>query len=102
MDALTVNGYLGSDGINLLKTCENEGKGIFVLVKTSNPSSGELQDLNLRMDVLSMKPWLIWSMNGAEPIGECGYSSVGAVVGATILKQSPQEKECLKADLVPG
>ena len=44
-DALTVNGYLGSDGINpLLNICKEEDKGIFVLVKTSNPSSGELQD----------------------------------------------------------
>ena len=45
-DALTVNGYLGSDGINpLIKVCKENDKGIFVLVKTSNPSSGELQDL---------------------------------------------------------
>ena len=44
-DALTVNGYLGTDGIKpLLGVCEAEDKGIFVLVKTSNPSSGELQD----------------------------------------------------------
>ena len=44
-DALTVNGYLGSDGINpLLKICEEKDKSIFVLVKTSNKSSGELQD----------------------------------------------------------
>ena len=44
-DALTVNGYLGSDGIKpLLKICSENDKGIFVLVKTSNPSSGELQD----------------------------------------------------------
>ena len=44
-DALTVNGYLGSDGINpLLQTCKAHDKGIFVLDKTSNPSSGELQD----------------------------------------------------------
>ena len=47
-DALTVNGYLGSDGINpLLKVCEQEDKGIFVLVKTSNPSSGELQNQSI-------------------------------------------------------
>ena len=44
-DALTVNGYLGTDGIKpLLKVCKENDKGIFVLVKTSNPSSGELQD----------------------------------------------------------
>ena len=44
-DMLTVNGYLGSDGIEpLLPICDEKDKGIFVLVKTSNPSSGELQD----------------------------------------------------------
>ena len=48
-DSLTVNGYLGSDGINpLLKVCGEQGRGIFVLVKTSNPSSGELQDQKLQ------------------------------------------------------
>lgn len=47
-DALTVNGYLGSDGINpLLSLCEKEDRGIFVLTKTSNPSSGELQNQRL-------------------------------------------------------
>ncbi|MBQ1944645.1 MAG: orotidine-5'-phosphate decarboxylase, partial [Ruminococcus sp.] len=47
-DALTVNGYLGTDGIRpLVKICQEKDKGIFVLVKTSNPSSGELQDLKL-------------------------------------------------------
>ena len=47
-DSLTVNGYLGSDGIlPLLDICDKQDKGIFVLVKTSNPSSGELQDLKL-------------------------------------------------------
>ena len=44
-DALTVNGYLGTDGIQpLLDVCKKYDKGIFVLAKTSNPSSGELQD----------------------------------------------------------
>ena len=47
-DALTVNGYLGTDGIKpLAKICDSDDKGIFVLVKTSNPSSGELQDMKL-------------------------------------------------------
>ena len=47
-DALTVNGYLGTDGIKpLAKICDEKDKGIFVLVKTSNPSSGELQDMKL-------------------------------------------------------
>lgn len=65
-DALTVNGYLGSDGINpLLNVCKEEDKGIFVLVKTSNPSSGELQD-RLLGDRPSTKPWVKCARTGAR------------------------------------
>ena len=104
-DALTVNGYLGSDGINpLLNVCKEEDKGIFVLVKTSNPSSGELQDLKSGGRFIYehmadlVKEW------GADLIGTHGYSSVGAVVGATY----PEQAEALRAQmphtyfLVPG
>ena len=83
-DALTVNGYLGSDGIKpFIKTCENEGKG-FCTCKTSNPSSGELQDLKLE-DGRTVYEAMADMVNewGRTTIGECGYSSVGAVVGAT-------------------
>ena len=56
-DALTVNGYLGSDGIRpLMDICRKKDKGIFVLVKTSNPSSGELQDLRLASARWSARP----------------------------------------------
>lgn len=84
-DMLTVNGYLGSDGIEpFVKEIKNNGKSIFVLVKTSNPSSGELQNLKLdsgeyvyeRMGSL-VNEW------GKDCIGKYGYSEVGAVVGAT-------------------
>lgn len=65
-DALTVNGYLGSDGINpLLNICKEEDKGIFVLVKTSNPSSGELQD-RLLGDKPSTKLWVKCARTGAR------------------------------------
>lgn len=104
-DALTVNGYLGSDGINpLLEVCQEKDKGIFVLVKTSNPSSGELQDqlmdgvpLYARMGDLCEK----W---GAEMIGKYGYSAVGAVVGATYPAQLRELRERLPHTffLVPG
>ena len=104
-DALTVNGYLGSDGINpLLEVCKAKDKGIFVLVKTSNPSSGELQDqlmdgvpLYARMGDLCEK----W---GADMIGEYGYSAVGAVVGATYPAQLKELRERLPHTffLVPG
>ena len=104
-DALTVNGYLGSDGINpLLDACKSRDKGIFVLVKTSNPSSGELQDqlmdgvpLYARMGDLCEK----W---GAETVGKYGYSAVGAVVGATYPAQLAELRERLPHTffLVPG
>lgn len=88
-DALTVNGYLGEDGIKpFLKECKTYDKGIFVLVKTSNPSSGQLQDMQLadgRMVCEAMAD-LVNSW-GEDLVGECGYSSVGAVVGATWPKQ---------------
>ena len=84
-DALTVNGYLGTDGIKpLLGICKEKDKGIFVLVKTSNPSSGELQDRILddgetvyRTMGKMCEAW------GSETVGKFGYSAVGAVVGAT-------------------
>lgn len=105
-DALTVNGYLGTDGIApLLKTCREKDKGIFVLVKTSNPSSGELQDLPMAdgrplyrvMGELCEK----W---GSEAIGPSGYSDVGAVVGATYPQQLSELRKALPHTffLVPG
>lgn len=88
-DALTVNGYLGSDGINpLLKVCKEKDRGIFVLVKTSNKSSGELQDKLIDgMPVYAVMGDMCEKW-GSEQIGEYGYSSVGAVVGATYPEQA--------------
>ena len=119
VDAITVNPYLGSDGVQpFLDDCRNHQKGIFVLVKTSNPSSGELQDLPHVVDCPWMKEvqqeladsgtanlfsntrhlgeahritvttnYARMAMNvkmwGDGVLGERGYSSVGAVVGAT-------------------
>ena len=84
-DALTVNGYLGSDGINpLLTICEEKDKGIFVLVKTSNPSSGELQNLEFRGDeTVYLHMGRMCEDWGKNVVGKYGYSGVGAVVGAT-------------------
>lgn len=82
-DFATVNPYLGSDGVKpFIKVCQEEKKGIFVLVKTSNPSSGEFQDR-----LIDGRP--LYEHVGekvAEWGGECmgdSYSYVGAVVGAT-------------------
>lgn len=83
-DFATVNPYLGSDGVKpFTDVCREAGKGIFVLVKTSNPSSGEFQDRKVDGKALyeligqKVDEW------GADLIGKSGYSAVGAVVGAT-------------------
>ena len=97
-DALTVNPYLGSDGISpFIKVAAREQKGIFVLVRTSNSSAGEFQDLLVDGKPLyqhvadRLQQW-------AEPHrGESGYSLVGAVVGATY----PEQLADLRANL-PG
>lgn len=105
-DALTVNGYLGTDGIKpLLNICKEKDKGIFVLVKTSNPSSGELQDMKLKTNESVYehmgKMCEDW---GKELVGEYGYSAVGAVVGATYPEQLKELREKLPHTffLVPG
>ena len=105
-DALTVNGYLGSDGIKpLLEVCKAGDKGVFVLVKTSNPSSGELQDRELsdgktiyRAMGDRCEDW------GEELPGKYGYSGVGAVVGATYPAQLGELRKALPHTffLVPG
>lgn len=82
-DFATVNPYLGSDGVEpFIAVCQKENKGIFVLVKTSNPSSGEFQDR-----LVDGKPLYEHVAQKVAAWGEScmgdGYSNVGAVVGAT-------------------
>ncbi|NCA66628.1 MAG: orotidine-5'-phosphate decarboxylase [Clostridia bacterium] len=105
-DYLTVNPYLGIDGIEpFLKNVEKNNKGIFVLVKTSNPSSGELQDLRLESgETIYQKVGSLVSGWGKSSIGKYGYSSVGAVVGATHKQQAQKLRgEMLHTMfLVPG
>ncbi len=89
VDAITVNPYLGSDGIvPFLQDVKNYGKGIFVLVKTSNKSSIELQDIKINDE--DGKTYKLYEVvaklvdNWGKTVkGKSGYSSVGAVVGAT-------------------
>ena len=105
-DALTVNGYLGTDGIKpLAKICDEKDKGIFVLVKTSNPSSGELQDMKLENGATVYEQMGRMCESWGEALaGKYGYSAVGAVVGATYPGQLAEMRE--KAPhtffLVPG
>lgn len=106
VEFVTVNPYLGIDGVKpFIEDCKKCGKGIFVLVKTSNPSSGELQDLKLEngKTVYETVGELVnkW---GEELIGENGYSSVSAVVGATYPKQLQELRKIMPNTyfLIPG
>lgn len=103
-DMITVNPYLGSDGVNpFVKVCNAENKGIFVLVKTSNPSSGEFQDRSVDgrpLYELVGEKVAAW---GAECMdGE--YSNVGAVVGATYPEMGKVLRKIMPKNfiLVPG
>ncbi len=105
-DALTVNPYLGFDGIKpFLDDCKNYGKGIFILVKTSNKSSNQLQDIKTQDGKLIyelvaeyVKEW------GSSITGKYGYSSIGAVVGATYPKEAQALRKIMNNSyfLVPG
>ena len=111
-DICTVNPYLGSDGVlPFVKECAAHGKGIFVLVKTSNPSSGEFQDRMVTGDDGKTCP--LYELVGrkvdewaGDPalIGESGYSEVGAVVGATYPQMGEQLRRIMPRSfiLVPG
>ena len=104
-DALTVNGYLGTDGISpLLNICKARDKGIFVLVKTSNKSSGELQDRKIEDKTVYAVMGEMCEKWGKDNIGKYGYSAVGAVVGATYPQQLEEMRNQLPHTffLVPG
>lgn len=103
-DFATVNPYLGSDGVKpFIDVCKEEKKGIFVLVKTSNPSSGEFQDR-----IVDGRPLYEWvGEKVAQWAEECmgdEYSYVGAVVGATYPEQGKILRKIMPKSfiLVPG
>lgn len=106
IDALTVSPYLGVDGINpFVERCAKNDKGIFVLVKTSNPSSGDLQDLPIGDEVVHEHLAQIIEGIAAQHGGPTSHlSSIGAVVGATY----PEEQKYLRTlmphciFLIPG
>ncbi len=105
-DFVTVNPYLGVDGIRPFSDLAREnGCGLYVLVKTSNPSGVELQDQTLSdgRKVYELMADLV-SGWGSDLIGECGYSSVGAVVGATWPAESTALRQRMPHTpfLVPG
>ncbi|NBK91563.1 orotidine-5'-phosphate decarboxylase [bacterium 1XD21-13] len=103
-DFATVNPYLGSDGVKpFIEVCQEEGKGLFILVKTSNPSSGEFQDR-----LIDGRP--LYELVG-EKVAEWGeehmgdnYSYIGAVVGATYPEMGKALRRIMPKTfiLVPG
>jgi len=104
-DFATVNPYLGTDGVKpFVDVCKEENKGIFVLVKTSNPSSGEFQDRII--DGRPLYEWVGEKVNewGADCVDESGYSSIGAVVGATYPEMGKVLRKIMPKSyiLVPG
>jgi len=103
-DAITINGYLGSDGIIPFRDAARlNDKGVFVLVKTSNPSSGELQDLDAGgKTVYEIVAELVRRLNIGDEDME--YPSLGAVIGATYPEQLSSIRTQLPAEmlLVPG
>lgn len=106
IDALTVSPYLGSDGVlPFIDRAEQNDKGVFVLVKTSNASSGELQDLPIGDEVVHEHLAQLVESWGAQHIGpKTSLSCVGAVTGATY----PEEMKYLRTlmphipFLIPG
>ena len=105
-DYVTVNGYLGSDGIlPFVEQCEKNDKGIFVLVKTSNPSGAEIQNMVLDngMPMYEYVGGLVEKW-GESTVGKYGYSAVGAVVGATHPTEAARLREILPHTffLIPG
>ena len=103
-DFATVNPYLGSDGIKpFIKVCKEENKGLFILVKTSNPSSGEFQDRLI--DGRPLYEWVGEQVDawGKEHMGD-SYSYIGAVVGATYPEQGKILRKVMPKTfiLVPG
>ncbi|MCI8281096.1 MAG: orotidine-5'-phosphate decarboxylase [Lachnospiraceae bacterium] len=103
-DFITVNPYLGSDGINpFIDVCKEEKKGLFILVKTSNPSSGEFQDR-----LVDGRPLYEWVGEQTAKWGEGHmgdtYSYIGAVVGATYPQVGKVMRKLMPKSflLVPG
>lgn len=103
-DFATVNPYLGSDGVKpFIDVCKQEKKGLFILVKTSNPSSGEFQDQLINGKPLYELVGEEVAQWGEDHMGD-GYSYIGAVVGATYPEQGEILRKVMPKSfiLVPG
>ncbi len=104
-DFITINPYMGTDSVQpFIDVAVPEKKGMFILTKTSNPSSGEFQDR-----LIDGRPLYEWVAEkvvewGSQHMGACGYSYVGAVVGATYPEMGKVLRNIMKKNfiLVPG
>ena len=104
-DALTVTPFLGRDGIEpFIARAHQHGKGVFVVVKTSNASSSDMQDVLVNGQPLYEHLGTLVAAWGAAERGTCGYSAVGAVVGATFPEQGRRLRALMPHTLflVPG
>ncbi|MBI2583034.1 MAG: orotidine-5'-phosphate decarboxylase [Candidatus Aenigmarchaeota archaeon] len=104
-DAVTVSPYVGSDNtLQFVTVCAQQGRGAFILVKTSNPSSGELQDLRFDPQhgsrTLYEQMALLVDQWGTKCRGDRGYSSIGAVVGATFPEQAARIREMMENAII--
>ncbi len=105
-DAVTVSPYLGRDTLDAFaEVAAENGTGLFVLVKTSNPSAGDIQDITTPAgDKVYERVAALVAEVGAAFVGEAGYSAVGAVVGATYPDEIGRLRELMPAQffLLPG
>lgn len=106
IDAITVNPFLGEDTLEpFVSLAQQEGKGLFVLVKTSNPGSGDIQDLTINNSSISeIVSQMISRQAENMTVDEYGYHSLGAVVGATYPETAKKFRKLLPQSifLVPG
>ena len=105
-DFLTVTPFLGSESIEpFVSVCKDNNKGIFVLVKTSNSTSGEIQDVITKSGLtVSQSIAKYVDENAQSFVGKYGYSSIGAVVGATYPEEAATLRKLMPLSylLVPG
>ena len=105
LDAVTINSYLGHEGVApFIEDCKKYGKGIFILVKTSNPGSEDFQGLTTDKGKNYFVMGQLVAEWGKALTGKSGYNSVGAVVGATYPEEAAILRQSMKQTLflVPG
>lgn len=105
VDSLTINPYLGSDSLEpFVEQAISKHTGLFILVKTSNPSSGDLQDIVTNAGTIAEHVAQLVHKYALRDRGKSGYSSIGAVVGATYPEEQQMFREAMPYSLflVPG